>query len=86
MFLMNVTSAYNDHLAHVAVNISQSTYCMTQTSQWDCITCDSENSYDNILIQNGEQVIFGYNEEYKSIFVSFRGSENIQNWISNIQV
>jgi predicted lipase len=59
---------------------------MTQTSKWDCITCDAENSYENILIQNGEQVIFGYNEEYKSIFVSFRGSENIQNWISNIQV
>lgn len=86
MFLMNVTSAYDSHLAHVAVNISQATYCMTQTSKWDCITCDSQNSYDNILIQNGEQVIFGYNTEYKTIFVSFRGSENIQNWISNIQV
>src|SRR6056300_1541215 len=86
MFLMNVTSAYDSHLAHVAVNISQATYCMTQTSNWDCMTCDPENSYDNILIQNGEQVIFGYNEEYKSIFVSFRGSENIQNWIANIQV
>src|SRR6056300_1813858 len=86
MFLMNVTSAYDSHLAHVAVNISQATYCMTQTSNWDCMTCDITNSYDNILIQNGEQVIFGYNEVYNAIFISFRGSENIQNWIANIQV
>tara|TARA_Y100000361_G_scaffold154295_1_gene179395 strand:- start:3776 stop:4477 length:702 start_codon:yes stop_codon:yes gene_type:complete len=53
---------------------------------WDCITCDIDNIYDNILIQDGEQVIFGYNEEYNSIFISFRGSENIQNWIANLQV
>ena len=59
---------------------------MTQTSVWDCETCDVDNYYDNILVQNGEQVIFGYNQEYESIFVSFRGSENIQNWITNIQV
>ena len=86
LFLANLSNAYDNHLTHTAVNISQATYCMTQTSMWDCITCDTTNSYDNILIQNGEQVIFGYNEEYESIFVSFRGSENIQNWMSNIQV
>ena len=86
LFLVNISNAYDNHLTHTAVNISQATYCMTQTSMWDCITCDTTNSYDNILIQNGEQVIFGYNEEYESIFVSFRGSENIQNWIANIQV
>ena len=86
LFLINISSAYDNHLTHTAVNISQAAYCMSQTSMWDCITCDITNSYDNILIQNGEQVIFGYNEEYASIFVSFRGSENIQNWIANIQV
>ncbi len=86
LFFSNFIYAYDNHLTYVAVNISQATYCMTQTSMWDCITCDIDNSYDNIIIQNGEQVIFGYNKEYNSIFVSFRGSENIQNWISNIQV
>ena len=85
-FLINLSDAYDNYLTHTALNISQATYCMTQTSMWDCITCDTSNSYDNILIQNGEQVIFGYNEIYNSIFISFRGSENIQNWIANIQV
>ena len=75
LFLINLSTAYDNHLIHTAVNISQAAYCMTQTSMWDCITCDTTNSYDNILIQNAEQVIFGYNEEYESIFVSFRGSD-----------
>ena len=54
LFLVNISNAYDHYLVHTAVNISQATYCMTQTSMWDCITCDNTNSYDNILIQNGE--------------------------------
>ena len=68
LIFSNVIYAYDNHLTYVSVNISQATYCMTQNSMWDCITCDIDNSYDNIIIQNGEQVIFGYNKEYKSIF------------------
>ena len=84
--LFHLSQAYDDHLSHVAVNISQAAYCMTPTSLWNCDTCDVGNTYDDILVERGEQVIFGYNGEYDSVFVSFRGSENIQNWIANIQV
>ncbi len=84
--LFHLSDAYDNHLSHVAVNISQAAYCMTPTSAWNCATCDVGNTYDGILVDHGEQVIFGYNGEYTSIFISFRGSENIQNWITNIQV
>ena len=52
-FLINLSDAYDNYLTHTALNISQATYCMSQTSMWDCITCGTTNSYDNILIQNG---------------------------------
>ena len=62
--LFPLSQAYDDHLSHVAVNISQAAYCMTPTSLWNCETCDVGNTYDDILVESGEQLIFGYNGEY----------------------
>ena len=28
----------------------------------------------------------GYHEKYDSLFVAFRGSENIENWLQNIKI
>lgn len=77
---------YNPHQTQVAVNISQAAYCMNPFSEWDCKTCDANNIYENLITKNGMQVILGYNQEYGAIFIGYRGSENIQNWISNLQV
>ena len=32
------------------------------------------------------RALVGYNKEYNSTFVSYRGSENIKNWINNIKI
>ena len=78
--------AYDNHQTHVAVNISQAAYCMNPFSEWDCKTCDTNNDYEKLIDKSGMQVVLGYNQEYGAIFVGYRGSENIQNWISNLQV
>lgn len=78
--------AYDQHQTQVAVNISQAAYCMTPVSEWNCITCDANNDYEKMIDKSGMQVILGYNQEYGAIFIGYRGSENIQNWVSNLQV
>jgi len=77
---------YNEMLAKTALNISQSTYCLDTTSTWECATCSSDNEYQRLIKQDNELIIIGYNTIYKTIFASFRGSANIQNWIDNIHV
>lgn len=79
-------ATYDQDLAKTAVNISQSAYCMSPDSNWNCKTCDSDNIYEGSIVKNGEQVIFGYNTFYDVLFVGFRGSSNIENWISNLHV
>jgi len=36
--------------------------------------------------RNGARALQGYDSHTKSIFVAFRGSSNIQNWLDNIQI
>jgi predicted lipase len=86
MFLCNeFASAYDEPLVHTALNISQAAYCLDSNSIWDCATCDKQNNLETIIDKKGEQVVIGFNSNYNSIFVGFRGSSNIQNWIDNLK-
>jgi predicted lipase len=53
---------------------------------WNCITCDPSNKLEYISEERGAKALQGYNTELNSLFISFRGSSNIQNWIDNVQV
>ena len=75
---------YDEELTKTAVNISQASYCVSKTNVWNCATCDKNNIYENSSLINGEFAIYGYNNLYDSIFVGFRGSSNLENWVTNI--
>tara|TARA_B100000073_G_C23670515_1_gene548414 strand:- start:329 stop:1132 length:804 start_codon:yes stop_codon:yes gene_type:complete len=79
-------SKYNEHIARVAVNISQAAYCVSESEPWSCATCDSTNKLEAIIEKHGERTLVGYNIELDSLFVSFRGSIDILNWIDDIQI
>ena len=79
-------NTFEQDIAISALHLSQAAYCMTHNSNWDCITCDSSNKLDFVLEEHNELVIQGYNSDTDSLFVSFRGSVNIPNWIDNIQI
>ena len=74
-----------DAIVNVSVNIAQASYCVDGNLNWDCPTCYSNNVLTNVIEKDSEQVIFGYNQDYNAIFISFRGSSNIENWLANIQ-
>lgn len=90
IFLLHVISIvyanYNYDLVYSALNISQSSYCMSNLDEWSCATCTNDNVYETKIIHESELAIIGYNKQYNSLFVGFRGSSNIQNWLDNLQI
>lgn len=76
-------SAYSEPRVQEALNIAQASYCVTEN--WDCLTCEEKNVLEQVIEKEGERILVGYNTEKDEIFVSSRGSENIMNWIDNIQ-
>lgn len=86
-YLFSTVYAYYDiDLVKTSLNISQSAYCMSKLNQWTCATCMNNNLYETKLIEEDELVVIGYNNQYDAIFVGFRGSSNIQNWLDNLKV
>lgn len=77
-------SMYDESISKIAVNLSQAAYC--EFSSWSCATCDETNTLETIIESQGNRVLLGYNTHLKALFVSFRGSSNIQNWIDDIQI
>ena len=85
-FISSCLANYDNMLTQVSVNISQSAYCLSTVDSWSCATCSNQNIFETKLIDNNVLIIFGYNTFYNSLFIGFRGSSNIQNWIDNIQI
>ena len=87
MYLLTVVqSYYNVDIVKTALNISQSAYCMSNLDNWSCATCMDTNLYETKIIEDNELAVIGYNKIYKSIFIGFRGSSNVHNWLDNLQV
>ena len=86
LFIFSLVNAYDPVLTKHCTELAQSTYCVSSPEQWDCITCDSSINLDYVVEDNGVRALQGYDSNTETLFVAFRGSVNIQNWIDNIQV
>jgi len=75
---------FNEMIANISVRLSQASYCVQ--TEWLCPTCDPSVSLDYIVENKGSKAIQGFETKTQSIFTSFRGSTNIENWINNIQI
>jgi predicted lipase len=69
-----------------ALNISQASYCVGSTSDWNCETCLSTIQVSDVIENGGVRVLNAIDHEREKIIISFRGSSNIHNWIDNIQI
>jgi len=86
IILLPILQSYDIYLSKHFVNLSQTTYCVSSISNWDCLTCDDSIIPEYIIENNGAKAIQGYDTLTQTIFTSFRGSSNIHNWINNIQI
>ena len=84
------SAAYSPSIATKAVYYSGASYCSASTLQsWSCgPACQKTGGVSNVtpIINSvrGTQCFVGYNAADNQIIVSFRGSRNIANWMSNI--
>ena len=78
--------SYNENIAIHGVNLAQAAYSVSNLNDWNCKTCDSSIILTDIVEKKGVKALQGYDTYTDCIFTSFRGSSNIQNWISNIQI
>lgn len=79
-----IATTYNETLSKQAINLSQAAYCVSD--EWSCETCMDNFELDYVIEKHGEKALVGVNHDDNSLFVSFRGSETILNWIDNVQV
>ena len=86
ILLICTSSAYDEKLSKHAVNLAQASYSVSNIDSWNCITCDSSIILTNIVENKGARALQGYDSELDTLFVSYRGSSNIENWMDNIQV
>ena len=83
--LFSLCVAYDQSLSKHFINLSQATYCVSSTKEWNCITCESSIKPEYLVENNGARAIQGFDTQTNTLFVAFRGSSNIQNWIDNIR-
>jgi predicted lipase len=84
--ILSLINSYDTYLSKHFINLSQATYCVSSINNWNCLTCDESIKPEYIIEKHGARAIQGYDILTKSIFIAFRGSSNIQNWLDNIQI
>ena len=80
--------SYDINQTRDLLHLAQASYCETTATKenWVCPVCDNETILEKVIENRGAKALVGYHTSYDALFVSFRGSENIENWIDNIQV
>jgi hypothetical protein len=81
-------SSYDVDLVTSSLHLTQATYCVDTANKntWSCPTCDESVKLVSVVEEMGGRALVGYNPTYNAIFVSYRGSEDIMNWIDNAQL
>jgi hypothetical protein len=92
-FLLTLTllvftpAAYDAHISHQLAGMSLIAYEQVSSIQsWSCGPCKSYKLTSVKAVSGDIQWFAGYSETLKGIVLSFRGSSNIPNWITNLSV
>ena len=83
--LIVLSRSFADNIIN-SLHVSQASYCDNQLIQsWTCKTCDTNADLYNIYDIHGEKALVGRFVDTNTLFISFRGSETIENWIDDAQ-
>ena len=74
LLFFNKIKSYDEYYVTKSIILTQTTYC----NDFDFV--------DFVVENTGSLAIQGFDDETNTIFIAFRGSSNIHNWIENIQV
>ncbi|KAH8091260.1 phospholipase [Aureococcus anophagefferens] len=77
-------STYDETAARRALALAQASYCVAPgDTAWACPTSSTADAH--AIFDGGGRAVVGYDEQEKTLFVAFRGSENVPNWINNLK-
>lgn len=76
---------YDESLVQHALNLAQASYCIAPGANWTCPTCNSNIDLTSVIESKGGRALVGFDAGANNLFVAYRGSENIQNWIDNVK-
>ena len=78
--------SYDVSMVQKQLNLCQASYCL-DTVSWNCKTCDPGITLEAVIEDKGTggRALVGYNGNTKRLFVAYRGSSNIPNWIENVK-
>ena len=76
-------SQFNPHVAKRNLEIAAATYC-PNLEQWNCVHCVADVELYDVIIGDTNIVILGDKLQNATVF-AFRGSSNVENWISNFE-
>ena len=87
LIINTASSVFNYNKTMDLLYLAQNAYCPeVNLTNWSCKYCHDNVILEKIINHLGVRVILGYHEKYNALFVSFRGSENILNWLQNIKI
>ena len=78
LLLLKSTNAIK--IIDTSIKIAQASYCIEPFKN------DNTNILEYDINKNSMRALVGHNKEYNLSFVSYRGSENIKNWINNLNI
>ena len=79
---MILSMVHSETMINRSLHISQATYC-DSAANWSCLTCDTDTELLDIVENSGERALVAMYDH--TLWIGFRGSSNIQNWINNVQ-
>ena len=87
LFIKPVYADYDVNKTKQMLYLAQASYCPKVTpTNWDCVYCENNVILEKVIENNGAKALVGYHSDYNALFVAFRGSENIENWINDIKI
>ena len=81
------TFTYDEGVTRRELFLAQASYCVSPLNvSWTCPTCAKtpEVSIEAVVDAGGGRALVGYDAHDDTIFASFRGSDDAQNWINNL--
>jgi len=77
--------SYDGNIAERNLQLSAATYCSAEKIRsWDCIHCVPGITLQDVIIDD-TNIIIARDEVQNATVFAFRGSSDIQNWISNFE-
>ena len=86
LFIFAFVSAYDENIAKRNLQLAAATYCgQDEIQNWDCVHCVPGIELKQTIFGN-TNIIIAYDLVQNATVFAFRGSADIQNWISNLEL